>query len=83
MHIDKDVDWNGTLLKQDYDICNYDWAPLKKNFTRQNVMKHHPVVCQHFYISNMCTISKYGSYKLGVFTTVLLKIQVFGDVMPC
>lgn len=32
MHIDKDVDWNGTLLKQDYDICNYDWAPLKKNF---------------------------------------------------
>jgi hypothetical protein len=49
--------WTGTAdcLSEDYDICNYVWTPLKKNFTRQNVMKHNPVVCQHLYISNMYT----------------------------
>jgi hypothetical protein len=54
----------------------------KKELHEINIIKHHPVVCQHLYISSMCTTSKNGSCKLDVFT-MLLKIQVFGDVMPC
>jgi len=55
----------------------------KKELHELNIIKHHPVVCQYLYISSMCTTSKNVQCKLDVFTTKLLKIQVFGDVMPC
>jgi hypothetical protein len=55
----------------------------KKELHEIKIIKHHPVVCQHLYISSMCTTSKNGSCKLDVFTTMLMKIQVFGDGMPC
>lgn len=55
----------------------------KKELHEINIIKRHPAVCQHLYISSMHTTSKNGQCKLDVFTTMLLKIQVFGDVMPC
>lgn len=53
------------------------------HFMRQNIIKHHPVVCQHSYISSVCTTSKNDSCKSDVFITMLPKIHVFGDIMPC